>query len=164
MGSKSANKNLGTSRLGGAGVGMGLKFSHSHGEENLDSIFWLVCSRVDLPDFCFLSLIDGRFREKSLGQPFHDCRDELDLPLYVCWHSHRPISQPAHAFHHPYPNLVGQLGAGAFSTFGGLLPLVASLLALPQKNLLQGLANLKSGKVFNTIPAFEFITLVMLTL
>ena len=36
------------------------------------------------------------------------------------------------------------MGAGAFSTFGGLLPLVASLLAIPQKDLLQGLANLKS--------------------
>ena len=92
MGSKSTNKNLGTSRLGGAGIGMGIKFSHTHGEENLDSIFWLVCSRVDLSDFCILSLIDGGPWEKSLGQPFHDCRDELDLPVYVCGHSNRAIS------------------------------------------------------------------------
>ena len=143
---------------------MGLKFSHTHGEENLDSIFWLVCSRVDLPDFCFLSLIDGGSWKKSLGQPFHDCRDELDLPIYVCEYSCRAISQPAHAFHQPRFNRLGQLGPSAFSTFGGLLPLVASLLALPQKDILQGLANLKSGKVFNTVPAFEFITLIMLTL
>ena len=139
MGSKSTNKNLGTSRLGGAGIGMGLKFSHTHGKENLDSIFWLVCSRVDLPDFCIISLIDGRFREKSLGQPLHDCRDELDLPVYVCGNSHRAISQPAHAFHQPRFNRLGQLGTSGFSTFGGLLPLVPSLLALPQKDLLQGL-------------------------
>jgi hypothetical protein len=31
------------------------------------------------------------------------------------------------------------LGPSAFSTFGGLLPLIAGLLALPQKDLLQGL-------------------------
>ena len=164
MGSKSTNKNLGTSRLGRAGIGMGLKFSHTHGEENLDSIFWLVRSRVDLPDFCFLSFIDGRFREKSLGQPFHDCRDELDLPIYVCEYSCRAISQPAHAFHQPRFNRLGQLGAGAFSTFGGLLPLVPGLLALPQKNLLQGLMILKHNKVSNTVLAFEFITQVKLTL
>ena len=134
---------------------MGFKFSHSHGEENLDRLFWLVCSRVDLPDFCILSLIDRRFRKKSLGQPLHDCRDELDLPLYVCGHSHRAISQPAHAFHQPRFNRLGQLGPGAFSTFGGLLPLVACLLALPQKDLLQGLMlqtlqQKKSAQIYTT--------------
>ena len=143
MGSKSTNKNIDTSRLGRVGIGMGLKFSHTHGEENLDSFFWLVCSRVDLPDFCILSLIDGGPWEKSLGQTFHDCRDEFDLPVYVCGYSYRAISQPAHAFHQPRFSRLGQLGAGAFSTFGGLLPLVAGLLALPQKDLLQSLANFK---------------------
>jgi hypothetical protein len=44
------------------------------------------------------------------------------------------------------------------------LPLVAGLLALPQKDLLQGLMILKHNKVSNTVLAFEFITQVKLNL
>jgi hypothetical protein len=44
------------------------------------------------------------------------------------------------------------------------LPLVACLLALPQKDLLQGLTNLTSCNVSNTALTFKFITRVKLNI
>lgn len=146
MGGETTDKNPGDRRVGWTGIGMGIELRDPNGEKNLDRIIWIICSGMDLPDFCFLSFIDRGSWKKSLGHSVHDRGDELDLPLHVRWYSHRPISQPAHAFHQPYHQLAGQLGTGTFGTFGGLLPLVTRLLALPQKNILQGLI-LKSNQL-----------------